>query len=341
MTIDPGRLLMRRALRLGIAIGVLGGLGLHGMAGAQRSDVQAASEIADPTLKAARMHFRLGVDLYREGNYAGALIEFRTAYETRPNYKLLYNLAQCCIELHQYGAAADYLRRYLEDSEGALPSEQRDEANQTLGWLEMRVVRVEVIASQPDAEIYVDDTWIGNGPTAQAIQLDVGWHKFAAKKVGLPPVEAVIDITAGRQQPILLEFPARPIPKQSHARRAPPQAEPERAGWMSNPLFISTAAATALLATGAVTLSVLSLTAANDYAAARDHWVAPDAVEQLRSRAQTRALAADILWCATLASAALATVVLLDSHDESAPEHPAPSASLVVAPLRLTFRGAF
>src|SRR5262249_2149673 len=38
-------------------------------------------------------HFRRGVDLYRDKDYATALVEFQRAYEIAPDIKTLYNIA--------------------------------------------------------------------------------------------------------------------------------------------------------------------------------------------------------------------------------------------------------
>jgi hypothetical protein len=51
--------------------------------------------------EAARAHFRMGVDFYRERNFRAALIEFQRAYRAAPHYKLLYNLGQASVELQE------------------------------------------------------------------------------------------------------------------------------------------------------------------------------------------------------------------------------------------------
>src|SRR5262245_61950348 len=56
---------------------------------------------AQPTpeiLAEAKQRFDRGYELYEEGEYPLALIEFNRAYELVPNYKVLYNIGQVCIQ---------------------------------------------------------------------------------------------------------------------------------------------------------------------------------------------------------------------------------------------------
>jgi Tfp pilus assembly protein PilF len=48
----------------------------------------------DDAAEAAKQHFNRGVASYRDGDFDAALAEFEKAYETRPDYRVLYNLGQ-------------------------------------------------------------------------------------------------------------------------------------------------------------------------------------------------------------------------------------------------------
>src|ERR1700754_3957554 len=61
----------------------------------------------------ARKHFSQGLKLYKEGDFDAALVQFERAYAVKPNYKVLYNIAQSYFELRQYVEARDGLTRYL------------------------------------------------------------------------------------------------------------------------------------------------------------------------------------------------------------------------------------
>jgi hypothetical protein len=291
-------------------------------------------------LEQARVHFRHGVDLYRARTYQDALAEFRTAYELRPNYIVLYNMAQACLELQDYGHAVEYLTRYLGDGASHVPSKRLEEAKQTLRSLEARVAKVQVIANRAGAEVFVDDLAVGRAPLASELLVSAGRHTVSASMPGLPSVEQVIDIKGGEPARVALEFvPAR---RAELTRIAPPgpSTEPQVRDWSSNPVFISAAVATAAFAAGAITMSVLTVVSDNNYEAARDTLVDAEMLDQLRGQTENRALAADLLWGATLASGAVATVIFMTS---GAPERQsgAASARLIASPTRLTLKAVF
>jgi hypothetical protein len=45
-------------------------------------------------VKDAEAHFHRNVDLYKDSDYGGALVEFQRAYDLAPNYRVLFNLGQ-------------------------------------------------------------------------------------------------------------------------------------------------------------------------------------------------------------------------------------------------------
>jgi tetratricopeptide (TPR) repeat protein len=53
----------------------------------------------------ARERFQRGVELYKEGDYRAALLEFRHAYRLSPNPVVLFNIAQSHYELRDYAGA--------------------------------------------------------------------------------------------------------------------------------------------------------------------------------------------------------------------------------------------
>lgn len=68
----------------------------------------------------ARAHFDQGFRLAAQHGYAAALDEFELAYQTSPNFSVLYNIAQAHVALHQPREAIMTLLRYLRDGEGKL-----------------------------------------------------------------------------------------------------------------------------------------------------------------------------------------------------------------------------
>ncbi len=83
---------------------------------------------ASPDLIAeARKHFRLGLQLYNEGNGRAALIEMRRAYEIAPSPRLLYNIGQAASDAKDYAAAFDAMSLYLERGGTDLNEQRREQ----------------------------------------------------------------------------------------------------------------------------------------------------------------------------------------------------------------------
>src|SRR5450432_2289645 len=71
-----------------------------------------AADAIDPTTE-ARRHFKIGVRLYQDTNYQGALAEFEAAYAAKPGPGSLQNVALCQKALFRYREAAATLDQLL------------------------------------------------------------------------------------------------------------------------------------------------------------------------------------------------------------------------------------
>lgn len=75
----------------------------------------AAPESASNSAKegAAREHFMRGVDLYTQGSYANAWLEFTSAYQLVPKTALLNNMARCEVRIGRPVEALQHFKRYI------------------------------------------------------------------------------------------------------------------------------------------------------------------------------------------------------------------------------------
>src|SRR5215218_10346672 len=92
------------------------------------SSVPAGSQPATPTKEArdeAKSRFLKGLDLFKEGDYQAALIEFRRANELAPNYNVLYNIGQVYFQLTDYPNALNSLERYLKEGGDQVSAKRR------------------------------------------------------------------------------------------------------------------------------------------------------------------------------------------------------------------------
>jgi hypothetical protein len=297
---------------------------------AQSGTAEAAT---DPT-ESARSHFKLGVDFYRERNYRAALIEFQRAYAASPHYKLLYNLGQASLELQEDSNGIDYFTRYLREGGDELTEERKAEVEQNIARLRARLATVTVITNQPGAEIYVDETLIGTSPLSEPVKVSVGRRRFVAVKHGFADAEHVVDVASGDELQVALEFKERPqldlAKLQTVLNKNQEDSGPSPAVW--------TGIATGVLATGATTLSILTMVAQQKYDDELKVETTPGELQRLRDDAHTKALIADMLWGATIVGAGTTVVLILTSGGG---EEKAPGVALGVAPGHLRLSGTF
>jgi hypothetical protein len=283
---------------------------------------------------AARKHFHIGVDFYRERNFRAAQIEFQRAYKASPHYKLLYNLGQTSLELQEDAAAVDYFSRYLQEGQSELDAERKREVELDIERLRARIATISVHCNQEGAEIYLDETLIGTSPLREPLKVSVGRRKLVAAKRGFPEAERVIDIGAGEHMSVTLELKPRATLDVTNlqltaARPAAQSGGVSAAAWAG--------IATGLVAAGAATLSVLTAMSQNTYDQEIKHETTPARLRAKRDDAKTKALIADVLWGATAASAGLTAILLLT---DGKPERD-PNLALELSPGSVRLAGQF
>src|SRR5206468_1906893 len=73
-----------------------------------------ATGASDDVFEEAAARYKRGTELYAEGNFSAALIEFKKAYELTNAYKVLYNIGQVCYQLQDYVCALTSFEEYLK-----------------------------------------------------------------------------------------------------------------------------------------------------------------------------------------------------------------------------------
>src|SRR5215813_3558282 len=94
----------------------------------------------DSVSREAGKHFQRGVDLYNDGDFRGALVEFKKAYGTWPRANVLYDIGQTEYQLLDYAGALKTMERYLAETGPSAP--HRGEVESTVEVLRGRVGRI-------------------------------------------------------------------------------------------------------------------------------------------------------------------------------------------------------
>lgn len=105
-----------------------------------------ADVIDSPDVQAAKRHFALGTNLYNEGRYSDAMVEFRRAKQTHNAPAFDFNIARCLERLERWGEAADAYEAYLK----TLPNApERAEVTERIVVLRKRVAPAVSATSTP------------------------------------------------------------------------------------------------------------------------------------------------------------------------------------------------
>ncbi|MFT3925722.1 MAG: hypothetical protein QM778_24485 [Myxococcales bacterium] len=283
----------------------------------------------DDAKKEASGHFRRAVELYQEGAFRAALVEFQRAYDIAPDYRLLYNIGQAQLQVQDYLGATRSYERYLAEGGTQVSPERRTEVETALGALKERVARLAIRVNLDDAEVFVDDQAVGRSPLANTVAVNVGRHRVFARTADGVEGERIIDVAGGDLAEIAVEL----IPKvtQAPVAVAAEPAKTERAPLSRKKrAALATWGVAAATGIGAIITGVLATSKTNDLDDALD--VKPPKgeanqgkVSDLRDSANALAITTDVLAATALASGVTGLVLwLVDGKaDQAAEEKPA------------------
>ena len=165
-----------------------------------------AVSLSEDHKKEASSRFRRGVELFQEGAYRAALVEFEKAFEIAPDYRLLYNIGQTKLQLQDYLGATQSYENYLTEGGQEVPTARRDDVEKQLEALRERVGRIAVSANKEGAEVYVDDLRVGVTPLSGTVSVNVGQHRVYGKARDGATDTEVIDVAGGELKEVRLEL---------------------------------------------------------------------------------------------------------------------------------------
>ena len=150
---------------------------------------------ADNTGREAARHFQRGVELYNDGDFRGALVEFKRAYKLLPRAGVLYDIGETEFQLQEYAAALSTMRRFL--AETGPTAAHRAEVEATVETLSGRVGRVALAVDVAHCDVTVDDQPIGTTPLPEPILVSIGSRKLAVACADRPLATRRVEIAAG------------------------------------------------------------------------------------------------------------------------------------------------
>lgn len=296
-------------------------------------DARAADEAPAeaPDVEQARKHFGQGLKLYKDADFDAALVQFERAYALKPNFKVLYNIAQCEFELHQYVEARDALARYLKDGAGNIDAERKAAVETDLTDLQRRVARLLLVVNVRGATVYVDGKRRGVTPLEGPLDVSEGQRTISIETPERGTKQRVVRVAGGEQQTVNVDFEAIRTPAvDARSRTAAPRPSGLGAGFWASGI-----GALALGAGAGVTGYLALATQAERNDDRKRPGVTRRELDDDRRRVKNFALATDILAAGALLCAGTATVISLTR--ESEPQQ----WGLGVGPTNLELRGRF
>jgi hypothetical protein len=336
----------RAAFLARVALGGLGGLGGLSVSSSARADpppvgAPAARGPAAATPSAeADARFRRGVELYREGDYRAALIEFRRAYAISPAYQVLYNIAEACYQLQDYAGSLKAFQQYEALGEARIPEARRAAVDAEIQRLGARVATLRVHATAPGVDIAIDDEKIGAAPLDRPIVVSAGRRQILASRRGEIKARRLIDIAGGDTVEVTLTIPDEiAAPKLSGPDRHPASDAPR--GPIARPPSITTWvlpwAASAALTMGAAVTGGLALGASANLRSRLDAFPGdPTAITLARRATSALTLTSDLLTGAAALTTGAALYLTITRRRGRAP-----AVTLSLGPSGLEARGAF
>jgi Tfp pilus assembly protein PilF len=304
--------------------------------GAQPAEPPKAPPSAEAVEDAAQ-RFQRGLELYKEGDYKAAQVEFKRAYEIAPNYRVFYNLGQVSYQLKDYASALKSFQAYLEQGGRDVPPARRTQLTAEIGRLRARVGTLVVEADVPGADVNVDDVWVGRTPLSEPVLVSAGQHKVAALKPGAAaPIVRTVEVGGGDKVELKFELgPLTPTPEATAPAPAPtpaptPAPPPPPPPENKLPTYVAWGA-TGLFAASTVVAAVLTGRKEDSLdRQRREVPVSRDELEDARKGVRTLAFATDALGVATLLAGGVATYLTL--RPGSKPQSGAASSQQAFSP---------
>lgn len=288
---------------------------------------------SDAEVEQARKHFSQGLKLYKDGDFDAALVQFERAYAIKSNFKVLYNIAQCYFELHQYVEARDALSRYVKEGGGNIESDRKTQVETDLAELQKRIAHLKLSVNVNGATIYVDGKKAGVTPLAGFIDVNEGQRTISVEAQDHGSKQRVVRLAGGEEQTVTLNF--EETKPNTAAGGVDVSGAPRAPTGLGTGFWVTGIGALALGAGAGVT-GYLALQAQSDR---DDRLKRPGAtaseLDDDATKAKTFALTTDILAGSAIVFAGIATVLLV-THDSGSQQ-----VGVGVGPGNVSVRGTF
>ena len=321
------------------------------------------SLITSPSLAqdrdAARTAFQSGVESYSAQRYAEALESFQAAYRIAPHPSVRVNMANCYEGLGRPVEALNHFERFLIEAENPAPAQDR-EVRAAIARLQQLVGEVFFDVEPDGATVTIDGETTLTAPILDGVKLSAGTHTIRATRPGHIPYEERIEIEGGarRELPIYLEAGSVGVDVGVGGVETvveEPAEEEEEGGSirLTKPVLIA-GGATAVLGVSALIVGLMAIGSNSTFDEAvvdsnnpmlsrAERANARQRGLDAESKANGRALVADILGVGALLAGATVVFLLLSRNSDEDDDAARTTLSPTVSPERvgLQLQGSF
>jgi hypothetical protein len=313
----------------------LAALAAPALASAQPPPPPPAQPPPPSPVEEGKARFQRGVQLFKEGDFRSALVEFRRAYELSKNYKVLYNIGQTEFEVADYAAAQRSFQRYLAEGGAEIDAGRKAQVEEDLKKLAARVAKLQIVSNVEGAEVLVDDVPVGKTPLKEPVVVSIGRRKVTLMKGGVASPARFVELAGGDVGNVAIELAepkAGPVAEQPKPP-PPPAPPPSRTG-----LWITLGVTGGLLAGTAISggLALSARSAAEDKLNTLGAKAAD--IEAAHAKARNLALTADIFGGATIAMGVTSLLVGVMGGKPGGAER---SARITIGPRGAAIVGSF
>jgi len=168
-----------------------------------------SSNTATEATAEARRHFKLGIKLYQDTNYPGALAEFEAAYAAKPGPGSLQNVALCQKALFRYREAAATLEELLKTHGTELSEGETKAVTEAIAELHGLVGSIVVNVEPSEAKVTLDGRAVSPSELRTGVDVNVGEHTLIADLPGYARLSRVVRVASGQKQ-LPIELKLRP-----------------------------------------------------------------------------------------------------------------------------------
>lgn len=267
---------------------------------------------AEPSAAAqeeGRAHFQKGVGYFRVGDFRAALGEFNKANAVAPSFRIQFNIGQTCAELQDHVCAMKAFTTLLDEGGKQVPANQRTIAEKELKRLQALVGTVRIVVDVEGAALTIDDQPAGTSPLGEPTMVAAGKRKITAKKSGLSPVSATVDVPAGETVEVSLAF--------AESKNQPNVVVSKDTSPSRTPFWIGVGA-TSALGVGTIVFGALALGANSDLKSQTGKiGVSGSSIDAAQSKVSTLAVVTDVFFGATLVAAGVTTYLFFKTQPSS------------------------